>query len=146
MTNHNNSILLLGIVRELRSKKLSALEKRNICDRASRIVPGTDLLNLVESDLDDETIVELSLAKSTASKPLDRESLVALVGKFLSGIPFPKESDAILAAEAFDANCKHPAKTDLIFFPEEYFPDCTNPTAEMIVELALNPPHNSDTA
>jgi hypothetical protein len=48
-----------------------------------------------------------------------------LVGKLLSIDPgaFEKESDSVNAVLAFNENCKRPAASDLIFYPEVVFGD-----------------------
>jgi hypothetical protein len=51
------------------------------------------------------------------------------------------EEEIKLAVELFDANCLHPDKNGLIFWPHGFphRPDLPEPTAEKIVDKALTP-------
>lgn len=88
-----------------------------------RLLPGTDIDNLCNSDWDVETIVDVCLGKDDAQRPLSREELVALVRRFTdpSAVRFVTEGASISAVRAFERNCRHPAGSDLIFYPEEHF-------------------------
>ena len=103
------------------------------------LLPGTDIDNLCNSDWDVETIVDFCLGKDEAQRPLGREELVALVRRFTdpSAGGFATEAESNLAVETFEANCRHPAGCDLIFYPEEHFDGRSDPTVEEIVDKAL---------
>ena len=129
---------LLEIVQGIRSDRLNSDGAEELFREARQIMPGNDIRNLCKSDLEDDTIVDVCMGYHRASAgPLSRETLLEIVERFLSGVPFPRESDGILAVKKFNTTCKHPAKSDLIFYPEKHFDGCLKPTAEMIVNLAL---------
>ena len=104
-----------------------------------RLLPGTDIDNLCNSDYDSETIVDICLGERDAKRSLSRQELLRLVKRFTEPGKdyFATEAESILAVLAFDHNCKHPAGNGLIFYPDEHFDGRSNPTAEEIVEKAL---------
>lgn len=104
-----------------------------------RLLPGTDIDNLCNSDLDVETIVDVCLGKDQAERTMSREELAALVRRFLdpSGNGFATEAESMTAYRAFKRNCRHPAGGDLIFYPEEHFDGRSDPTVDEIVHKAL---------
>ena len=69
---------------------------------------------------------------------LDREEMIALVARIMSAEGTEEEIDANI--ELFVANCRHPAKTDLIYWPSGFphNPDTPEPTVEQIVDQAMS--------
>ena len=104
-----------------------------------RLLPGTDIDSMCNSDLELETIVDVCLGKKDTERSLSRADLLNLVRKFTSpgADYYSTEAESILAVQAFNNNCRHPAGSDLIFCPEEHFEGRSNPTPEEIVEKAL---------
>ena len=99
-------------------------------------VPDPDCENLFLSDYSAEHIVDLALGWKCELPRLSKEELLALVKKILavSGT----EAEIGLMVDSFKANCLHPAKSDLIFWPDDHFGGNGNPTAEEIVEKAMS--------
>jgi hypothetical protein len=139
MTSSQQKEKLLELIGHIRRAREQRSDEAPHLAEFAALLPGSDISNLCGSDLGDDTIVEICLGSSAAKNSLSRDELLMLVRRFTGeGEPFPKESESILAAQTFIANCKHPAGTDLIFWPDEYFDGRSNPTAEEIVEKALN--------
>lgn len=103
----------------------------------NRLLPGTDIDNLCDSDWDIETIVDVCLGKDQAERRLNREELLALVRRFSDPNGYATEAESTIAYKTFERNCRHPAGGDLIFYPDEYFGGRSDPTAEEIVDKAL---------
>ena len=64
--------------------------------------------------------------------------MIALVSRIFRAEGTAEEADADV--ELFIANCKHPAKSDLIFWPHGFPNDPTQlePTIEKVVDRAMN--------
>src|ERR1043165_4852955 len=71
--------------------------------------------------------------------PLTRKEMITLVERILRAEGTQAEQDADI--QLFEANCKHPEGSDLIFWPGgvPHDPDRPERTAEEIVNLAMNP-------
>jgi hypothetical protein len=98
--------------------------------------PEADVLNLCESDLPSDTIIDFCLGFEQTKRLLNRQELLELVASILSG-DSDSEADEMLMIETFLRNCRHPSGTDLIFYPETVFGDREDLTADMIVEKAF---------
>ena len=101
-----------------------------------RLLPGTDIGNLCHSDWPAEMIVDVCLGYKDAERELSREELLTLVRQIMDPGSV-SEAENNLAVRTFEFNCKHPAKGDLIFYPDDYFDGQSDPTAEEIVEKAM---------
>lgn len=101
-----------------------------------KLLPGTDIDNLRRSDYPDETVVDICLGEADTHRQLSREELLALV-KIILSAPEGTEAESVLRVLAFSNNCKHPAGSDLIFYPEESFGGRSEPTPEEIVDKAM---------
>ena len=73
------------------------------------------------------------------NRKLTRAEMIALVEKIRRAEGTEEEIDA--AVELFDANCLHPSKNSLIFWPHGFphNPKLPEPTTEEIVDKALDP-------
>lgn len=83
----------------------------------------------------------VDLRSKTPVRKLTREEMIALVDKIRRAEGTEEEIGAVV--ELSDANCLHPSKNGLIFWPHG-FPDNPNlpePTTEEIVDKALDPSH-----
>lgn len=47
------------------------------------------------------------------------------------------EAEIAIMIKQFDANCNHPAKNGLIYYPDEYFAGNSDPSIEEIVQKAV---------
>jgi hypothetical protein len=67
---------------------------------------------------------------------LSRDQMLTLVGRIFRAEGTEQEADADL--DLFVANCVHPSKTDILFWPE-LVPELAGrePTVEEVVELAM---------
>lgn len=101
-----------------------------------RILPGSEIENLLDSDYPSREIVELCLRADTPPVRLSREDLLELVRRIMEG-EVASDVDLNLMVETFNRNCRHPAGSDLIFYPDSVFGPAVQPTAEEIVALAL---------
>jgi hypothetical protein len=68
---------------------------------------------------------------------LSRDQMLVLVGRIFRAEGTEMAADADIAL--FVANCAHPSKTDILFWPE-LVPELAGrvPTAEEVVDLAMN--------
>lgn len=97
---------------------------------------GQYLEDFCRSDEPAETIVDLCLGMAEAQQPLNREELLTLVQSILTA-PAESEAKSMLRVIAFQCNCKHPAGSDLLFYPDSVF-GTPEPSAEMIVDAAVS--------
>jgi hypothetical protein len=83
--------------------------------------------------------VHQRLKTRRSDRKLTREEMIALVDKIRRALGSEEEIGA--AVELFDANCLHPSKNGLIFWPLGFphNPDLPEPTTEEIVDKALTP-------
>lgn len=80
-------------------------------------------------------IVDFSLDWQAEWPKLSKEDMISLVTKLINAEG--TEAELALMALKFDANCIHPAKTDLIYYPDEHFENNPDPSPLEIVEKAL---------
>lgn len=130
---------LLHLVGQIRVARKEGMNDGAFLEEFQSFLPDTDVSNLCDSDYDDETILEICLGEKEAHKLCTRGELLELVRKLQCPEPgqFETEAGAIKACLKFNYNCRHPAKSDLIFYPQEHFGGRSNPTSEEIVEKAL---------
>ncbi|VTR97555.1 bacteriocin immunity protein [Tuwongella immobilis] len=126
---------LIDLVDEYRDPS-SRGRREPLAERLTGHLPGTDVLNLCQSDLPSETIVDFCLGFEGAKKVLDRAGMLELV-KSIRSPQLTSEADDMLMLETFIFNCRHPAGTDLIYYPDEVFGEGVTATDEMIVDRAL---------
>jgi hypothetical protein len=127
---------LIHLVDEVRNLRLHALDDSRPLGSLKRLLPETDVDNLCDSDYSSATIVDLCLGSKDTERRLSYDELLSVVKRILAG-PQEKESDCMLLVELFANNCNHPAKTDLIFYPDEHFGGRSSPSAEEITQLAF---------
>lgn len=135
---------LTSLIERIRAGHLNNSEDVEALADFEQLLPGTDVNNLCWSDYDTDTIVDICLGTQSAMQILSKQELTLLVRKLRSNDPttFRTEADATLAVMAFTANCVHPAGTDLVHYPEQYF-DGRIPSDEEIVELATRLKNNT---
>jgi hypothetical protein len=126
---------LIALVNELRDPS-SRGRRGPLVRRLEAQLPGTDVLNLCHSDLPSDTIVDLCLGMERTKRTLNREELLELV-EALRSRRAVSETEELLMIETFAHNCRHPAGTDLVYYPDTVFGQGTEVTAEMIVDKAL---------
>jgi hypothetical protein len=131
---------LIDLVNQIRDSRDHGHDDPDSLSEFERLVPKTDVDNLCNSDYSDETIVDLCLGEKDAEQFCTPDELLELVRKLVSPKrgDFENEAASTLAVLKFKHNCKHPAKSDLIYYPAKYFGGNQNPTAEQIVEKALS--------
>jgi len=126
---------LIDLVDEFRDP--SSLGRREALAGALREqLAGTDVLNLCESDLPSDTIVDFCLGFERTKRVLNRQELIELV-KAIRCPEGTTEAEDMLMLETFVYNCRHSAGTDLIYYPDDVFGEGVEVTAEMIVDKAL---------
>lgn len=128
---------LISLARNIQDSRDRGSTDADSLNEFERLLPGTDIDNLCNSDLDVATIVDICLGERDIKHLLSREELLTLVKRFMDPDGFATEAEGITAYKVFDANCKHHAGGDLIFYPEEHFDGRSNPTPEEIVDKAL---------
>lgn len=100
------------------------------------LVPDSDIENLCHSDWAVETIVDVTLGHADTQRELSEDELRQLITEIMAG-PAETEAADILRVELFLYNCRHPAGSDLIFYPEES-PGTREPTVEQVLHAALH--------
>lgn len=130
---------LIELANEIQGSLDTGVECAKAVLEFHQLLPDTDIENLCRSDMSAETIVGICLGEKDEKVILSREELLILVRRIMHGEPTGFESEAKLhsAVDLFVKNCRHPAKTDLIFFPDEHFDGNPNPTPEEVVDKAL---------
>ena len=130
---------LLDYVSKIKSARFMGDDDTESLAAFERECPGSDVNNLCNSDYDAATIVDVCIGSKDANRVLSKPELLTLIVKLCDPVPgqFAKESEAVKAVNAFNYNCRHPAKSDLIFFPKDHFEGNMNPTPEIILEKAI---------
>lgn len=101
-------------------------------------LPNTDVLNLCKSDLPSTTIVDFCLAFEQTQRVLNRQELLNLV-RAIRNPGYNTETEDMLLLATFEFNCRHPAGTDLIYYPRAVFGAGADlATDEMIVDKAMS--------
>jgi hypothetical protein len=90
---------------------------------------------LFHGDYSPDYIVELSLKWQREWPKLSYDQLVELVSKIMS--VQGNQADLAIMTRVFEENCIHHAKSDLIYYPDEYFDGDVRPSPERIVKKAL---------
>ena len=99
-------------------------------------VPYPKVDELFLGDYSADYIVDFSLNWQAEWPRLSKEEMIGLVTKLINAEG--TEAEQTLMVLKFDANCIHPAKTDLIYYPDEYFENTPAPSPSEIVEKALS--------
>ena len=100
------------------------------------LVPESDIENLCHSDWSLETIVDVSLGQVDAKRKLNEDELRQLITQIMVG-PAETEAADMLRVQLFNHNCRHPAGSDLIFFPEDAL-GTREPTVEQVFQAAVH--------
>jgi hypothetical protein len=103
--------------------------------RAELPIEGLDHLILL-GDEDAETKIDIALGRLEKPKTLTRDEMIELVRNIFNPQGFSEARIDLMVAQ-FIFNCKHPAGSDLIFWPSGHFPDDRDPTPEQIVDKAI---------
>jgi len=109
--------------------------QRNLAE-LTRLLPESDIENLLDSDYPEEDILELCLRRTARVQPLDEAQLLSLVRRIMDA-EVVSDAELNLLVEEFNRNCRHPAGSDLIFYPEVAFGPDVDPTPEEVVAKAL---------
>ena len=130
---------LLAIIRGVRVSREGSVDDTVLLQRFEDLLPGTDISNLCESDYDDDTIADICLGVRDAENCCTRAELLELVRKLQATESgnFETEGASVNAVLKFNYNCRHPAKSDLIFYVDEHFDGQAYPPPEDIVSKAL---------
>jgi len=130
-----NKLQLVAMVDELRCSR-DEVRRTTLAGFLTKKFPGVDVVNLCASDLPSDELVDFCLDFFKAVRTLTRDELIHVI----EAIRKPEgtsEAEDMLLVEAFVRNCRHPAGTDLIFYPDEVFGEGIEPTAEMIADKAM---------
>jgi hypothetical protein len=136
MKNKAQRKKLIELIREIREAHVRHEPDEELLREAETIVQEVDLSNLCDSDWPAEVIAEYCLRLSQAKRVLNREELLELVRSIQAG-PCGSEGEDNARVSLFTANCLHPGKSDLFFYPHLVIPGREGFTAEEIVALAL---------
>jgi len=98
-------------------------------------VPYPKVEELFLGDYSAEYIVDFSLNWRADRPSLSTQEMIELVTKIIDSEG--TESQLATMVEKFNANCLHPAKSDLIFYPDDYFDGNLDPSPSEIVEKAF---------
>lgn len=131
---------LVELAEKVKASRDAGWDDNESLSELNSLLPGTDIDNLCDSDMNAETIIDICLNRDQAEHSLSRDELVALVNRIMLRKPvrFGSEAELLSAVSLFDRNCNHPGKNGLIFYPEEYFDGNQEPTPEEVVDKALS--------
>lgn len=101
--------------------------------QANVACPG--VVSIVRADYPPEYVVDYSLGWTEHVPTLSRDGMVELVRKIMTAEG--TEAEGSLRVRIFDENCKHPAKSDLIFYPDAHFKGNREPSVDEIVDKAM---------
>jgi hypothetical protein len=91
---------------------------------------------LFETDYSPETIADYAMGWTGQWPKLSREDLKRIVIKISSASD--SEAEISKMVQVFKANCLHPAKSDLIFYPADHFGGNQSPSPDEIVDRAFS--------
>jgi hypothetical protein len=131
-SQHQDVLDLIDRARDLPPGRQRAVLEAELLRR----LPGSDVINLLQSDLPAQEITDLCLRTPRPQGKLSREELLVLVRRIMAG-EATSEAEDTLQVELFVENCRHPAGSDLIFYPQDVFGEQVDVTPEMIVAKAL---------
>jgi len=131
--SRENFVMLASNIRVARDNEMSDdpwVDLLRLC------VKDPEAASLCDTDLPAETIADIWLDWDRARRELSRAELVDLVRRILDP-GADTEAESYLMTFAFEFNCPHPAKSDLLYYPEDYFNGRNDPTPDEIVDKAL---------
>jgi hypothetical protein len=108
------------------------LDYTDFLEQLQANVPMPNVAELFASDYSPTHIVDYALLWRAEWPQLSRDKLVDLVRKIANAEG--SEAEIQINVKIFEANCRHPAKSGLIFYPE----GDDEPTPEEIVDQALS--------
>jgi hypothetical protein len=127
---------LLALAIEIQNAQDAGQDCSALVAKFQASVPYPDVEDLFLTDYPPESIVDFASNWKVKQPKLSKQEMVTLVGKILDAEG--SEAEINLMIRTFEANCAHPAKSDLIFFPDEHFNGNDDPSPEEIVEKALS--------
>lgn len=128
---------LVKLARQIQDAKDTRKDYSKLLAELQRNVPYPNVKDLLLiSDQSAEYIVDFSLNWKEEWPKLSKEELIDLVDKIRKVEGTEAEIDVMV--QIFEANCQHPAKTDLIFYPDDHFEGNSEPATLQIVEKALS--------
>ena len=83
-----------------------------------------------------DVIADFCLQWRETQVRLTREDMIQLVRSILTA-PSSNEADHMLQIETFVYNSQHHGKTDLLYYPQQYFSRRVDPSPEEIGDLAM---------
>jgi len=103
-------------------------------------IPWNYIFDLVQANGDTTDAALQASVEKLLSAPCDAREEVhrGLVGYLKHYTPGRNEVDDIVAVSLFNQICKHPGKSDLIFYSADYFDH--HPSVEEVVALSLGDP------
>lgn len=99
-------------------------------------LPYPNVRELFLGDYSADYIVDFALNWQVKWPKLSKEEMINLVTKLINAEG--TQAELALMTLQFDANCIHPAKNGLIYYPDEYFENSPDPSPSEIVEKALS--------
>ena len=128
---------LISLTNRIRVAKDQGRDFGGIISQLQSYLAYPHVADLFESDFPADLIVDYALGWREKWPILTHPEMMQLVGRILDAEG--TEAELKLMIELFDANCQHPAKNSLIYYPEVYFDGDSIPSVEQIVEKAMTP-------
>ena len=128
---------LIGIVKRIQMAQDRGQDYSALLATLQAHVAYPEVASLVHADYPPEYVVDYSLGWRQHVPKLSRDEMIELVRKIVAADG--TEAEGSLRVRIFDENCKHPAKDDLIFYPDQYFGGSRQPSVEEIVDKAMAP-------
>src|SRR5690348_11477600 len=115
MESHMDGVLrsrLIEIVTEMRIVDSDSQEFDTLLAEFQETVPNSDVVNLIQSDLGEDEIVDFCLLIPTTTRICTRDELLQLVSDLRHPRAGETEVGARIKRLLFRNNCKHLAETD----------------------------------
>jgi hypothetical protein len=127
---------LIALARQIQDAQDRGENASNLLSQLQASVPYPNVAELFAGDNSAEYIVDYSLQWKEHWPKLPRKEMADLVSKIVNAEG--TEADLAIMIAQFKANCVHPGKSDLIYYPEGHFAGNSNPSVAQIVDKALS--------
>ena len=130
-----NRDALIELARQIIGAKDTGRPHADLLAEFEKYSTCPDTASLFGADYYPEYIVDYAVNWKDYCRKVGRDELLKIVKRILDADG--TEAEITLLLVTFCENCRHSAKSDLIYYPEDYFEGNRDPSAEEIVDKAL---------